>query len=127
RLAIDRPRNRAAAGRGAGKAEAPQAAATQWESVPAATTVRIDPREAGPIAAPNLQRAAQVPKRTAQVSEFPVFGARRGPARFALVGGALAVLAVVTWFFMRGAPVSENVSAVVSAAAPKPGSVIRDC
>jgi formylglycine-generating enzyme len=90
------------------------------ESVPAATTVRIDPREAAPIAAPNLKRAAQV-------SEFPVFGVRRGPARFALVGGALVVLAVVTWFFIHGAPVSENVSAVASAAAPKPGSVIRDC
>jgi formylglycine-generating enzyme required for sulfatase activity len=82
--------------------------------------VRIDPREAVPIAAPNLKRAGQV-------SEFPVFGARRGPARFALVGGALVVLAVVTWFFIRGAPVSENVAAVVPEAAPKPGSVIRDC
>jgi formylglycine-generating enzyme required for sulfatase activity len=44
-----------------------------------------------------------------------------------LVGGALAVLAVVAWFFINRAPVSENVSAVVSAAGPKPGSVIRDC
>jgi sulfatase modifying factor 1 len=125
-VAIDRPRER-----GASRPADRQAAAPQRESaptaridvqeyVPLATTVRIDPREAAPIAAPNLKRAAQV-------SEFPVFGTRRGPARFALVGGALVVLAVVTWFFIRSTPVSENASAVVPAAAPKPGSVIRDC
>jgi formylglycine-generating enzyme required for sulfatase activity len=119
-VALDPPRERGAARPADRQAAAPQAAAMQWESVPAATTVRIDSREAAPIAAPK-------PKRAAQVSEFPVFGARRGPARFAVGGGALVVLAVVTWFFIHRAPVSENVSAVVSAAAPKPGSVIRDC
>jgi sulfatase modifying factor 1 len=119
-VAIDPPRERGAARPADRQATAPQTAATQWETVPAATTVRIDPREAAPIAAPT-------PKRAAQFSEFPLFGARRGPARFALVGGALVVLAVVAWFFINRAPVSENVSAVVSAAGPKPGSVIRDC
>jgi sulfatase modifying factor 1 len=125
-VAIDPPRER---GAGAPQAATPQwetvpaapsARIEPWESVPAATTVRIDPREAAPIAAPK-------PKRAAKVSEFPVFGPRRGPARFAAIGGALAVLAVVTWFFIHRAPVSENVAAVVPATIPKPGSVIRDC
>jgi formylglycine-generating enzyme required for sulfatase activity len=95
------------------------------EYAPAATTVRIDTRETAPIAALKSKRAAQF-------SEFPLFGSRgRGLAgavgRFAWVSAALAVLAAVIWAFNRPAPVSENVSAVVSAAAPKPGSVIRDC
>jgi formylglycine-generating enzyme required for sulfatase activity len=37
------------------------------------------------------------------------------------------VLAVVAWIIARHAPVPENVPAVVSAAAPQPGAVIRDC
>jgi formylglycine-generating enzyme required for sulfatase activity len=94
------------------------------EAAPAATTARIDVREYAPIAAPKSKRPTQFP-------EFPLFGSRRGPAatiaRFALVVGALAALAAVIWIFIPPAPVAENVSAVVSAAPPKPGSVIRDC
>jgi formylglycine-generating enzyme required for sulfatase activity len=37
------------------------------------------------------------------------------------------VLAVVVWILVRHAPVSENVPAVATAAAPKAGTVIRDC
>jgi formylglycine-generating enzyme required for sulfatase activity len=95
------------------------------EYAPAATTVRIDTRETAPIAALKSKRAAQF-------SEFPLFGSRgRGlagaVARFAWVSAALAVLAAAIWAFNHHAPVSENVSAVVPAAGPKPGSVIRDC
>jgi formylglycine-generating enzyme required for sulfatase activity len=44
-----------------------------------------------------------------------------------VVVGALAVLAAVIWIYIHPAPVPENLPAAVSAAAPKPGSVIRDC
>jgi sulfatase modifying factor 1 len=118
-VALDPPRERVAA-RPADR----QTAAPQWESTPAETTVRIDVRETAPIAAPKS-------KRSTQFSEFPLFGSRRGPAgtiaRFALAAGALAVLAAVIWIFIHPAPAPENVSAAVSAAGPKAGSVIRDC
>ncbi|HWS63231.1 MAG TPA: SUMF1/EgtB/PvdO family nonheme iron enzyme [Steroidobacteraceae bacterium] len=112
-VAIDPPRERGAA------------RIDVQEYAPAAPTVRIDTRETAPIAALKSKRAAQF-------SEFPLFGSRgRGlagaVARFAWVGAALAVLAAAIWAFNHHAPVSENVSAVVPAAGPKPGSVIRDC
>jgi sulfatase modifying factor 1 len=124
-VAIDPPR-----GRGAPRPADPQIGAPPWEeSAPLATTVRIDPLESAPIAAPPI--AAPRSKRAAQFFESPPFGPRRGPAgtvaRFALVGGALAVVAVVIWNFNHNALVPENVPAVVSAAGPQPGSVIRDC
>ena len=106
--------------------EAPVATTARIDvrEAPAASTARIDVREYAPIAAPKS-------KRPGQFSEVPLFGSRRGPAatiaRFALVAGALAALAAVIWIFIPPAPVPENVSAVVSAAPPKPGSVIRDC
>jgi formylglycine-generating enzyme required for sulfatase activity len=128
-VALDPPRERAPSARIDVQEYAPAATTARidvQEYAPAATTVRIDTRETAPPAALKSKRAAQF-------SEFPPFGSRgRGlaaaVARFALIGGALAVLAAVIWVFNRHAPpVAENVSAVVSAAAPKPGSVIRDC
>jgi formylglycine-generating enzyme len=150
-VALDPPRER-----GAARPADRQAAAPQWESAPAATTVRVDGREAAPAAAPAATPArvdgreaapaaaparidvreyapiaAPKTKRPAQFSEFPLFGSRRGPAativRFALVAGALAALAAVIWIFVPPAPVPENVSVVLPAAPAKPGSVIRDC
>jgi len=123
--AIDPPRER-----GTPRPADPQIGAPPWEeSAPLATTVRIDPLESAPVAAPPM--AARKSKRAAQFSESPPFGPRRGPAgtvaRFALVGGALAVVAVVIGIFNHHALVPENVPAGVSAAAPQPGSVIRDC
>jgi formylglycine-generating enzyme required for sulfatase activity len=145
-VALDPPRER-----GAARPTDRQAAAPPWEpalaattvridvreaapavptaridvrEAPAATTARIDVREYAPIAAPKF-------KRPAQFSEVPLFGSRRGPAatiaRFALVAGALAALAAAIWIFIPPAPVPVNVSPVVSVAAPKPGAVIRDC
>jgi formylglycine-generating enzyme required for sulfatase activity len=132
-VALDPPRER-----GTARPADRTAAAPQWESAPAApaarfdvrestpaeTTVRIDVREAAPIAAPKS-------KRPSQFSEVPLFGSRRGPVgtivRFAVVAGALAVLAAVIWIFIHPAPAPENVSVAVAAAGPKPGSVIRDC
>jgi sulfatase modifying factor 1 len=129
-VAIDPPRER-----GTARPADPQIGAPLWESVPAATIVRIDPRETAPIAAPPIAAPPNVAlksRRAAQFSEFPLFGSRgRGPAgavaRFAWVGAALGVIAVLLWVFIHHAPVAENVPAAVSAEAPKPGSVIRDC
>jgi len=144
-VAIDPPRERSTA-----RQPEPRIGPLEWESAPAATTEEFDPRETVPIQSPPIASppiavpsiaerliakrpiAASKPKRAAQFSEVPLFGSRRrGPAaavaRFAWVGGALAVLAVVVWIFVHHAPVSENVSAVESAPAPQPGSVIRDC
>jgi formylglycine-generating enzyme required for sulfatase activity len=134
-VALDLPRER-----GAARPGDRQAAAPQWESAPPATTARLDVQEYAPAATTvridtreTAPTAALASTRAAQFSEFPLFGSRgRGLAgavvRFAWVSAALAALAVVIWVFNHHAPlVSENVSAVVSAAAPKPGSVIRDC
>jgi sulfatase modifying factor 1 len=125
-VALDPPRERGAAPLDV-QEYAPAATTVRIdvrEAAPAATTARIDVPEAAPIAAPKS-------KRPSQFSEFPLFGSRRGPAativRFALVAGSLAALAAVIWIFIPPAPVPENVSGVVSAAPPKPGSVIRDC
>ena len=126
-VAIDPPRDR-----GTTRPADPQVGEPLWEPAPASTTVRIDAQDRALIAAPPI--AAPKSKPVAQFSEFPLFGSRRRGlagmvARFAWAGAALAVLAVVVWIFVRPAPVSENVPAVaaVSAAAPQPGAVIRDC
>jgi formylglycine-generating enzyme required for sulfatase activity len=125
-VAIELPRER-----GTARPADPQVGAPLWESAPASTTVRIEAQERASIAAPPV--AARKSKPVAQFSEFPLFGSRRRGlagvvARFAWAGAALAVLAVVVWIFVRRAPVSENVPAVVSAAAaPQSGTVIRDC
>jgi formylglycine-generating enzyme required for sulfatase activity len=130
-VAIEPPRER-----GTARPADPQVGAPLWESAPASTTVRIEAQERASIAAPSIAAppvAAPKSKPAAQFSEFPLFGSRRRGlagvvARFAWAGAALAVLAVVVWIFVRRAPVSENVPAVVSAsAAPQPGTVIRDC
>jgi formylglycine-generating enzyme required for sulfatase activity len=126
-VAIDPPRDR-----GTARPADPQVGEPLWEPAPASTTVRIDAQDRALIAGPPI--AAPKSEPVAQFSEFPLFGSRRRGlagmvARFAWAGAALAVLAVVVWIFVRPAPVSENVPAVaaVSAAAPQPGAVIRDC
>ncbi len=125
-VAIDPPRER-----GTARPAEPQVGAPLWEPAPASSTVRIDAQYRAPIGAPPL--APPKSKPLAQFSESPLFGSRRRGlagvvARFAWAGAALAVLAVAVWIFVRRAPVAENVPAVVSAAAaPQPGTVIRDC
>jgi formylglycine-generating enzyme required for sulfatase activity len=119
-VALDPPRERVAA-----PPADRQAAPPRQEPAPAATTARIEVLEAPPYPPPKSKPAAQF-------SEVPLFGSRgRGRpaavARFAWAGAALAVLAVVAWIIAHHAPVPENVPAVVSAAAPQPGTIIRDC
>jgi len=120
-VALDPPRERVTA-RPADRQAAPP---RQEPPAPAATTARIEVLEAAPYPLPKSKPAAQF-------SEVPLFGSRRrtpaaAVARFAWAGAALAVLAVVAWIIAHHAPEPENVPAVVAAAAPQPGTVIRDC
>jgi formylglycine-generating enzyme required for sulfatase activity len=99
--------------------------ATESPTAPVAKIESLVVRQSASRAPPQPERAA----RTAKPAPAKRGESWKPPAiaPVAGIGVAILVLVFAVWFFVHRAPTPATVPAVSSAAAPKPGTVFRDC